>query len=109
MTLKSDRQSDGAYALLTGGGSGIGRAAAVALAAEGCTVTLAGRTAATLDYAGVGIRVNAVCPGLVSTPLVAGMVDDDPESHAQLAAAHPLNPCDNSLIHLDAKGWKNRE
>ena len=37
-------------AFVTGGGTtGIGRAAAIALAAEGYTVTVAGRTAATLE------------------------------------------------------------
>lgn len=36
-------------AIVTGGGSGIGLAVAIALAAEGCTVTVVGRTAATLE------------------------------------------------------------
>jgi NAD(P)-dependent dehydrogenase (short-subunit alcohol dehydrogenase family) len=36
-------------ALVTGAGSGLGRAVAVALAAEGANVVVAGRTAATLD------------------------------------------------------------
>jgi NAD(P)-dependent dehydrogenase (short-subunit alcohol dehydrogenase family) len=40
---------DGTTALVTGGGTGIGRAAAVALGAAGSTVTVAGRTAATLE------------------------------------------------------------
>jgi NAD(P)-dependent dehydrogenase (short-subunit alcohol dehydrogenase family) len=39
----------GKTALVTGGGTGIGRATALALAAEGCTVTVVGRTPATLE------------------------------------------------------------
>ena len=43
------RQFEGRTALITGGGTGVGRVSALALAAEGCLVTVCGRTAGTLE------------------------------------------------------------
>jgi NAD(P)-dependent dehydrogenase (short-subunit alcohol dehydrogenase family) len=236
MTQATTLQFDGKNALITGGGTGIGRAAALALAAEGCTVTVAGRTQATLeqtvelvaeaggtaryaiadvhdedavrhavevaagdtgrldlavnsagvdggndaypavdypaetlslmlatnvrgmffsmkhelkvmapqgsgsivnissgaglvgvrgysgyvaskhaeigltrstalDYAHLGIRVNAVCPGLVNTPLIAEMVNENPALHEELTAAHPLGRIAEPEEIADAIVW----
>lgn len=47
------------------------------------------RTAA-LEYAGHGIRVNAVCPGFVTTPMADRLLGGDSQLAARFASAHPL-------------------
>ena len=47
---------EGKFALVTGGSLGIGRAAALALAAEGCNVAIAARGAQALEFAAEEIR-----------------------------------------------------
>ena len=50
------QQLDGQVALVTGAGTGIGRASAIALAGEGAAVTLVGRRQSLLDETAVAIR-----------------------------------------------------
>ena len=45
---------------------------------------------AALDYAKEGIRVNAVCPGMVSTPLLEQYFVDRPEFAEEAIALHPM-------------------
>lgn len=45
--------------------------------------------AAALDYAGTGVRINAVAPGLVETPMTAGWLAD-PDMRATVLANAPL-------------------
>jgi NAD(P)-dependent dehydrogenase (short-subunit alcohol dehydrogenase family) len=58
--------------------------------------------AAALDYADRNVRVNAVCPGLVNTPLIADMVSENPAMHEQLVASHPLGRIAESEEVADA-------
>ena len=60
---------------------------------------------AALDYGHLGIRVNALCPGLVNTPLVAEMINENPELHAELSAAHPLGRIAEPEEIADAVVW----
>lgn len=46
--------------------------------------------AAALEYAKQGIRVNAVCPGVIQTPMVERFVQGDAGKLAQLVGAEPL-------------------
>ncbi len=86
----------GLVALITGGNSGLGLATARVLARGGAQVALAarrreqGEEAVALEYAGRGVRVNAVCPGLTMTDIVAHGFTEAPEKLAQFSARIPM-------------------
>ncbi|MAF48288.1 MAG: short-chain dehydrogenase/reductase [Rhodospirillales bacterium] len=73
---------NGRWALVTGGSKGIGLACAKALAAEGCNLHLAARTAADLEKArddiaaGYNVAVNTYATDLSETDGRAGLVKD---------------------------------
>lgn len=53
---------------------------------------IAGLTrAAALEYISAGVRINAICPGAIRTPLLEGVTRGRPELEAYAVASHPIN------------------
>lgn len=68
----------------------VGFAGSAAYCASKGGVVQITRTAA-LDYAEQGIRVNAVCPGVIATEMIDRFTHGDVQARAQMAAMHPMN------------------
>ena len=75
---------EGYATLVTGGGSGIGEACAAALARDGATVTICGRTDSRLEAAAE--RLRTAVPGASVHPVTADVTDED-QVHAAVARA----------------------
>ena len=78
----------GLAALITGGGSGIGLAAAVALAVDGAAVTLMGRSADKLEAGAAAVR--AAAPHATVQTISGDVTDEDSVAAAVALAGEPL-------------------
>lgn len=98
------RQGFGSVINISSGAALVGAPGYVGYSASK-TAELGLTRSAALDYASKGIRVNAICPALVNTPLVAAMVDENPKYHAMLMAAHPIGRIAEPSEIADAVLW----
>jgi NAD(P)-dependent dehydrogenase (short-subunit alcohol dehydrogenase family) len=61
--------------------------------------------AAALEYAGRNIRVNALCPGVVRTPLVQRELDIDPSREQRYASMSPAQRMGEAAEVADVAAW----
>lgn len=85
MTVLPSQRLDGRHAIVTGAGRGIGRAAALALAEAGASVTLFARSAGELDAVAQGVRSYGVAADVCAGDV---RVAADVDRLAQVAAEH---------------------
>src|SRR4051812_10247625 len=60
---------------------------------------------AALEYASRGIRINAVCPGTIDTPMVAEMLAKEPEAMALILKEQPIGRLGRPEEIADAVLW----
>ena len=60
---------------------------------------------AALEYADRGIRINAICPGIVETPMVAGMLQGETAVMQEMMKDVPIKRLGTSQEIADAVLW----
>ena len=60
---------------------------------------------AALEYAKFGIRINAVCPGSMKTPMQDPVMSGNPEAEAELGATHPIGRMGTAAEAAEAIVW----
>ena len=98
------RQGFGAIVNISSGAGLIGQPGYVGYSTSK-TAEMGLTRSAALDYAAQNIRINAVCPALVNTPLIAAMGDQNPELRKTLEAAHPIGRIAEPSEIADAVLW----
>jgi 7-alpha-hydroxysteroid dehydrogenase len=113
---QGSRSLAGYAAFVTGGGSGIGLACAIRLAADGATVTITGRSA---DRLAAGVAaIEEAAPGADVRSVPADVTDEDALAAATAAAAEPTGRLDGIVVsaggsetigpltQVDAEAWR---
>lgn len=61
--------------------------------------------AAAIEFSGDGVRVNAICPGVIETPMVERSAEASPEMIEQVRAAIPIGRIGRPEVIGDAAVW----
>ena len=94
---------EGRAVLVTGGGTGIGRACAAACAADGAAVTICGRTETKLEDAAKRIQQVAGCGGSVQI-IVADVTHEEDVQAAVARALEPTGKLDGCVANAGGGG-----
>jgi NAD(P)-dependent dehydrogenase (short-subunit alcohol dehydrogenase family) len=99
---------DGLAALVTGGGSGIGLACALALAGDGCAVTIAGRSAERLEKAARGTALRTIACDVASEDEVVAAVAAacEPTGRLDVVVTAAGMPGVGALPDIDLDMWR---
>ena len=106
---------DGTHALITGGGTGIGRGIATALAREGAVVTLAARRRDVLDQGAASVRADVPgcevrvveCDVTVADQVKAAVdVAAGPDGRLDIAVANAGSAVPGPFLLLDDRAWR---
>lgn len=103
-------QLNGQVALVTGGGSGIGLACAKALAADGASVVIAGRTASKLDAAVAAIgdaATSVVCDVTSEDDVAAAVAHAAARGKLTMAVANAGFGTGAPLLMTDLAAWNS--
>lgn len=112
MTTQPDNRLDGKIAIITGGGSGLGRASAKALASVGATVVVVGRTldrckTVASDICTNGQKAEAMAVDVTQSKAVEACVDHVLAEHGRIDILVNSAGINNSkaFVDLDPADW----